>query len=564
MTDPQTPRPSTSTPSRTPSAVDAVAEAWVDTLCELAPETKVWLGRPEHEGRYGDLSPAGAEALADAARTALATLERTPPVDAVDDTTRTDLARELSLVVEQVEAGTHLDDVNVIASPGQSVRELLDLMPTESEQDWADVAARVARVPEALAGHVASLREGMARGRTVARRQVEATAAQLEANVGPAGFFATFVAGAPAELPDSLRRDLSVAASAASDAYAALVDVYRTEVLAHAREADGVGRERYELASRQFLGATIDLDETYEWGLEELARMVEEQERVAREIVPGGTVQDAVAHLDADPARRIVGTDALQRWMQRTSDRAVEELGRTHFDIPEPVRRLECRIAPSSTGIIYYTGPSDDFSRPGRMWWSVPDGVTEFATWRELTTVYHEGVPGHHLQIGQATYNRAELNTWRRVLAGTSGHAEGWALYAERLMERLGYLDDPADRLGMLDGQRMRAARVVLDIGVHLGKPRPDGEGVWDGDHALEFFRRHVNMNDEFVKFEVNRYLGWPGQAPSYKVGQRIWEQLRDAVALREGAAFDIKEFHRRALDLGGVGLDTLRHALLT
>ena len=121
------------------------------------------------------------------------------------------------------------------------------------------------------------------------------------------------------------------------------------------------------------------------------------------------------------------------------------------------------------------------------MWWSVPEGVTEFDTWRELTTVYHEGVPGHHLQIGQAVVNRGQLNTWRRQLAGTSGHAEGWALYAERLMQGLGYLDDPADRLGMLDGQRMRAARVVLDIGVHLGKPRPDGNGVWTGDYAFGF-----------------------------------------------------------------------------
>jgi uncharacterized protein (DUF885 family) len=159
--------------------------------------------------------------------------------------------------------------------------------------------------------------------------------------------------------------------------------------------------------------------------------------------------------------------------MQATSDRAVAELGKTHFDIPEEIRRLECMIAPTNEGGIYYTGPTDDFSRPGRMWWSVPEGVDSFDTWRELTTVYHEGVPGHHLQIAQAVYNRAELNSWRRLLAGSSGHAEGWALYAERLMEQLGYLDDPADRLGMLDGQRMRAARVVLDIGVHLGKPRP-------------------------------------------------------------------------------------------
>ncbi|MCU1405647.1 MAG: hypothetical protein JWQ43_1950, partial [Glaciihabitans sp.] len=257
------------------------------------------------------------------------------------------------------------------------------------------------------------------------------------------------------------------------------------------------------------------------------------------------------------------GTDALQKWMQNLSDTAVRELAGSHFDIPEKVTHLECMIAPTNEGGIYYTGPSDDFSRAGRMWWSVPEGVTEFNTWRETTTVYHEGVPGHHLQIAQAVLNRGTLNTWRRQLAGTSGHAEGWALYAERLMQDLGYLNDPGDRLGMLDGQRMRAARVVLDIGVHLGKTRPDGQGRWDADYALEFMKANVNMDEAFVRFEVNRYLGWPGQAPSYKVGQRIWKQIRDEVSLREGAAFNIKDFHRRALNLGGVGLDTLRSTLL-
>ena len=251
--------------------------------------------------------------------------------------------------------------------------------------------------------------------------------------------------------------------------------------------------------------------------------------------------------------------------MQSTSDAAVEALAGVHFDIPEKLRGLECCIAPTQDGGIYYTGPTADFSRPGRMWWSVPLGVTEFSTWRELTTVYHEGVPGHHLQIATAAVNRGSLNEWRRQLAGTSGQAEGWALYAERLMEQLGYLDDPADRLGMLDGQRMRAARVVLDIGVHLGKVRPDGDAVWSGDYALEFMRENVNMNEGFVKFEVNRYLGWAGQAPSYKIGQRIWEQLRDEAAAQAMASereFDIRDFHRRALDLGVIRLDTLQRAM--
>ena len=555
----------TTTP-RTPTAIDQVAEEWVDDLVLLAPTLGTYIGRNEANDRYADLSPEGQEHYASEVRRTLTKLEALQPVDAIDEVTKADLGSELRLELELHDAQWHLRDLNVIASAPQDIRSVFDLMPTASPDDWDVIAMRLGAIPAALRGYTATLREGIARGVTPARRQAVEVATQIERYTADDGFFAAFVAEAtPAEgeLPASLARTLADNASAARVAYDELRTFLATTLADAADEKDAVGRDLYALNSRRFLGATIDLDETYEWGIEELRRMVDEQTAIAHEILAGASVEEAVAHLEADQSRKLHGTDALQRWMQETSDRAVSELGATHFDIPEEIRTLECMIAPTQEGGIYYTGPTDDFSRPGRMWWSVPEGVTEFDTWRELTTVYHEGVPGHHLQIAQAVYNRAELNSWRRLLAGTSGHAEGWALYAERLMQQLGYLDDPADRLGMLDGQRMRAARVVLDIGVHLRKPRLDGQGTWDAEYALDFMRKNVNMSDEFVQFEVNRYLGWPGQAPSYKVGQRIWEQVRDAYQVRQGDAFDVKDFHKRALDLGGVGLDTLRTALL-
>ncbi len=551
---------------RTPTAIDALADEWVDTLSELYPTLATYIGRNEYNDRYPDMSPEGADRTADAVKATKRALQALEPVDAIDEVTKADLLGELSLDEELHESAWHLRDINVIDSAAQEVRQIYDLMPTETIEDWSVIARRLAAVPEALRGYATTLREGIARGVVPARRQVTEVATQIARYSAEDGFFTSFVAEADpedGELPASLARELEKAAAGARAAYDELREFLTGELAPAASEVDAVGRDLYALHSRRFLGAVIDLDETYEWGREELARMVAEQTAIANEILPGSTVEEAVAHLENDPARKLVGTDALQKWMQATSDRAIEELGKTHFDIPEKIRALECMIAPTQEGGIYYTGPTDDFSRPGRMWWSVPEGVTEFDTWRELTTVYHEGVPGHHLQIAQAVYNRAELNSWRRLLAGTSGHAEGWALYAERLMEQLGYLDDPADRLGMLDGQRMRAARVVLDIGVHLGKDRLDEPGVWDHDYALAFMQRNVNMPAEFVQFEVNRYLGWPGQAPSYKVGQRIWEQVRDAYKDAQGDAFSIKEFHKRALDVGGVGLDTLKSALL-
>src|SRR5690554_558105 len=550
------------TTQRTPSPIDEVAERWVNTLTDLDPTIATYIGVPGRLGEYGDYSPEGAEAKAEAARAALAELRACSPVHDVGRVTAADLGAALELELESHDARLHLRDLNVLASPATDIREIFDLMPTETEGDWSDIASRMGGVPDAVDGYIETLRRGIAEGVTPARRQVLAVA-ELTGRVGTAGGFFSEFAQQASDVPESLSATLSTNARQATEAYSRLTEFLRVELAASATEIDAVGRESYALHSRRFLGATIDLDETYEWGIEELARMRSEQEALAHEISPGASVEEAIAVLDSDPSRILHGTDALQAWMQDLSDRAVAELGQTQFDIPQEIRRLECMIAPTQNGGIYYTGPSDDFTRPGRMWWSVPVGITEFSTWRETTTVYHEGVPGHHLQIGQAVVNRGELNTWRRQLAGTSGHAEGWALYAERLMEELGYLDDPGDRFGMLDAQRMRAARVVLDIGVHLGKPRLDGKGSWDFDYALSFFRENCHESDPSTLFEVNRYFGWPGQAPSYKVGQRLWMELRDEARRSAGADFDVRSFHRDALALGGVGLDSLRSALL-
>ncbi|OCL32025.1 hypothetical protein BCR15_08245 [Tessaracoccus lapidicaptus] len=548
--------------TRTPTPLDQVADAYVDTLVRLSPIVATHIGAPGHDHELDDFSPAGMAAKADAAREALRQVEATEIVDDVDRVTAAAMRERLGLDVELFEAGEDYAQLNNIASPLQGIRDIFDLMPTATTDHWEVIAARMGAVPAAVDGYIESLRLAVDEGPAPAVRQMEIGIAQAEELAGEGSFWRTF--GASADLPESLAAALAANADGARAAYARLAEALR-DLAPRAPKADGVGRDRYQLLSRQFLGATIDLDETYEWGREELARIVAEQDEVAHQLYGDGTTADeAMRRLDEDVNRRLHGTDALQRWMQETSDAAIAALAGTHFDIADPIRTLECCIAPTQNGGIYYTGPTDDFSRPGRMWWSVPPGVEDFGTWREKTTVYHEGVPGHHLQIAQATYLSGQLNRWRSLICWVSGHGEGWALYAERLMEQLGFLDDPGDRMGMLDAQRMRAARVVLDIGVHLGKPAPDewGGGTWDGDKAWPFLKANVNMAEEFVRFELDRYLGWPGQAPAYKVGQRLWEQARDEAAARAGAAFDLRNFHRRALDLGSVGLDVLRDAL--
>ncbi len=548
---------------REKSAIDNLADSYLAQLAANYPSFATSIGLTSGAADMDDYSPAAIERDLKLNQSTLASLQALEPKDDVDQVTKDALSQQLNLDIEFHKAGLPYRDMNNIASPAQSIRDVFDLSPTATVTDWENIASRMRKVKDALAGYQQSLAIGFDKGDGPANRQLNEVITQVEQINQPEGFFHVFAKGATAdqELSVSLREELVAAAKVATDAYAAFGDFLRS-MLSKASEQDAIGRERYRLLSKRFLGAEIDLDETYQWGIEELARVVAEQEAVANEILPGASVAEAIAHLENDPATKLHGTDELQKWMQRLSDKAIEDLGKTHFDIAPPLRKLECMIAPTKHGGIYYTGPSDDFSRPGRMWWSVPEGVETFDTWRETTTVYHEGVPGHHLQVAQATYIRETLNDWRRLASWTSGHGEGWSLYAERLMDELGYLATPADRLGMLDGQRMRAARVVLDIGVHLGKPRLDGTGVWDFDYALDFMSQNVNMSPEFVRFEVTRYFGWPGQAPSYKIGQRIWEQIRDDYRARKGSEFDMKKFHSTALNLGGLGLDALKEAM--
>ncbi len=566
----------TSTDSHRPSTpIDAIADAWVLTLARLDPTAATGMGIAGYDHLWPDYSPDGHQEVAEAARAVLASLDAAAAVDEVDRVTVAAMRERLGLHLELHEADEILGELNNIASPIQGMRDIFDLMATATAQDWETIATRLGSLPQAAAGVAASLRLAASRGRVAAARQVAECIRQCEDLAGEESFFTGLVRSeavdaALAEAPDAagLASRLEEGAAAARTAYADLAEFLREELAPVAPTADAFGRERYALWSRFFLGAAVDLDETYAWGLAELDRVIAEQEEVAVQIAgPGASLADAIAVLDADPSRTLPDTTALQSWMQATSDAAIEALNGVHFDIPGPVLTLECRIAPTQSGAIYYTQPSDDFSRPGRMWWSVPKEVTSHTTWRERTTVYHEGVPGHHLQIAQTVFDRERLNSWRRLACWVSGHGEGWALYAERLMADLGFLDDAGDRLGMLDSQRMRAARVVLDIGVHLELPCPErwGGGTWDADKAWEFFHANVSMPESSLRFEWMRYLGWGGQAPAYKIGQRLWEQSRDealSAAEARGAEPDLKEFHRRALALGSVGLDVLREAL--
>jgi uncharacterized protein (DUF885 family) len=550
--------------------IDDLANRHVADWAPLNPTGATYVGIRGYDHELGDLSPAGYAAQAELTRRTLAELDVTEPDTESERIAQEAMQERLGLELARYEAGEATSEINVISSGLHDIRQIFDLMPIEGEAAMSNIASRLNKFAGALEDYKTTLRTAADQGHVSARAQMLEVGKQCDIWTDPHGdnFFHGLVDRLPAD--GALGAELRRGAASATAATAEFGQFLRDELACRGRDKQAAGRERYQLASQFFLGARVDLDETYAWGFEELARLEGEMRAVAARIVgPGASIDDAVRKLDEDPARNIQGKEAFRDWMQALADKAIGELHGTHFDIPEQVRRIECCLAPTSDGAIYYTGPSEDFSRPGRMWWAVPQGITEFSTWREVTTVYHEGVPGHHLQFGQTAVRAELLNRWQRLLCWCSGHGEGWALYSERLMDELGYLDDPGDKLGMLDGQAFRAARVIVDIGMHLELeiPRDNPFGFHPGERwtpalGWEFMRAHCRVPDENLRFELNRYLGWPGQAPSYKVGERIWLQARDDAKARKGADFDLKEFHRAALNLGSLGLDPLRSAL--
>ncbi|MFD6467594.1 DUF885 domain-containing protein [Streptomyces goshikiensis] len=545
-----------------------VADAYVDDLIAIDPLTGTYLGVAESSGKLPDFSPAGRAAEAELARTTLARLdaaERLPGADSDAERRCARLLRErLTAALAVHEADEDLRAVSNIHSPAHSVREIFPLTPADTEADWAAIAERLRAVPASFAGYRESLALGLDRGRLAGPRPTATFIEQLttwagQDDDGSRDFFGEFAADGP----QSLRAELDEAAAAATAAVAELRDWMRDVYApAVAGAPDPVGRERYARWSRYFNGTDLDLDEAYAYGWSEYHRLLAEMKTEAAKILPGAGPWEALKHLD-EHGTHIEGVDEVQAWLQGLMDEAIENLDGTHFELAERVKKVESKIAPpGGAAAPYYTNPSEDFSRPGRTWLPTM-GQTRFPVYDLVSTWYHEGVPGHHLQLAQWTHVADQLSRYQAGVGLVSANAEGWALYAERLMDELGYLKDPEQRLGYLDCQMMRAARVIVDIGMHLGleipadSPFHPGER-WTVDLAQEFFGLHSGRPADFIESELTRYLSMPGQAIGYKLGERAWLLGRDNARAARGESFDLKAWHMAALSQGSLGLDAL------
>ena len=559
--------------SSSASEVFRVADRVVERVCELSPITATFVGVAGHETELDDFSPAASERRLRMHEEALAEVAALSPSDPDDVLARTVMSERLEVGRELDRRGEVARTFGVIESPGQSIRQVFEVMPSSSPDDAPAMVERLRAVPASLSSWRETLEDLIRDESALARRHVVGVADQLRA-MAEGGFDDLATRCAQSCGVDAESSGLRDATEVATRAFGEMSQWLTTSCAPHCAGSPYVGEERYSLWSRYYLGMEVDPLETYQWGWAELARLNERMWQLAQVLAPGvASLAEVARRLDRDPRLVVHGTEELLDRLRTFTDGVVARLNGREFSIDERIQHCDVRLAPQgSAGAPYYMMPNEDLSRPGTTWYPTL-GHDEFPWWPLPSTWCHEAVPGHHLQLATVVINSHRLSRFQRLLGSTSGWAEGWALYAERLMDELGYFEEPAIEMGFLQGQALRAARVVVDIGLHLQLQAPEDFGelegmgdvsgrVWTPEMAVEtLVQRAIESRDMSVS-EVERYLAIPAQAISYKVGEREWLSVRDVERTRLGAAFSLRDFHDRALALGPVALTDLRALL--
>lgn len=542
-----------------------IADRLVDDILAISPMACTSVGVPGSDDCWDDLSPDGLSRINDLARSYRS--EIGPHLDHPEEDQRHAarvMAGFLDTQIDEYESGDYQYDLNHMACGFSRVRDIFDIMARDSATAWSNIAARLRTIGEPLSGWRRVLAEGIGQGRVVARRQVESVIEQAENLAGPESRFLDLLDEARAA--DLLTSELEEAAGVARREAAELARWLEEGYLPHGAHEDGVGEERYLRAAERFLGLTIDPAETYRWGWDEIARIRAEMTTEARLVDSDRGVAEVIELLENDPGHTVSRPEFCD-FIQARLDQAVADLAGAHFRVPDPIQRITVNTAPPGGALgAWYINPSADWERPGSVWYSLGD-KTRIPIWQEVSTAYHEGFPGHHLQVGTAMYQSERLSRVHRLFVWYPGYGEGWALYAERLMDELGYFERPEYRLGMLASQLFRAVRVVVDLGFHLGFPIPQSAPLhagekWNYDRAVDYVAQIGLQPKDVSESEVKRYLGWAGQAISYKVGEREILDIRNTRQQRPD--FELKSFHRHLLEGGELRLDHLRERMLT
>jgi len=541
------------------SQIFALADTLIERKAELNPLLATMHGVPGYETRLPDFSLARSAKEADLARSTLDALKSLTPIDETDRIAGAVIRERLESELDLHASYESQILFSVLESPASAIRQIFEVMPTSTPDELSAISARLAAIPDAHDSWRSSLRDLQAMGKSAAQRQVVGVAKQL-AEYGQ-GAYRNFAMRID---PTQSRRELSAAAIAADASCLELSQWLSDSYFSKANPIDAVGSERYARWARSYTGAALNLEETYKWGHAELDRINERMWELAKQIKPGAkSLTEVAKHLDDDEKYAIYGSDALLAKLREFTVVTTNEMNGTHFDIDERIRFCDARLAPEGTAAApYYIAPNEDLSRPGTTWFPTL-GHDRFNWWRLASTWYHEAVPGHHLQCATVIIEKERLSRYQRTEGWTSGYGEGWALYAERLMDELGAFEEPGVEMGFLSNQALRAARVVVDIGMHLGFTGPDGV-AWNAMSATKLMIERGLIETDFAESEVDRYLGLPGQAISYKVGERFWLEAREAARQRLGDKFSLKRFHAHALRLGPMGLDPFAAEMAT
>jgi len=546
-----------------PSALDQLADGFWERFLELSPISATINGDTRYDDRLPDPGPKGRserrQFAGDMRDAALAI-----PEDglSVEDRITRDVLRvigEIFLVQDDQRIDT-LQVVDQMGGPQTMLPQLCQFQAADTPERLELFLARLHAYPAYMAANRELLREALASGLTAPRVVAERTIAQLER------MLATPIDEAVVPSLVNVARDEDreairvVVRDEVYPADAAFLEALRGEYLAASRPANGIwsapnGEALYRTQVLRWTTLDLDPREVHQVGLDELETIETERRGIARAAGFGDDTAAYRASLAADPANQPASRDTLIARAEEDIERAVAAAPAMFRRIP----RSACRVIPveeykeRDAPFAYYYPPSADTTRPGTYYVNTFDLPSRTYS-RLASTTYHEATPGHHFQISLESENTG-LNRFRRFAARYAGGAyvEGWGLYAERLADEIGLYRNDAERFGMLDAQAWRAARLVVDTALHALR--------WTRQQSIDFLLS-AGLHETDAVIETDRYIAWPGQALTYKTGQREIERLRREISARDGASFDLREFHDQLLGHGSMPLATLAREL--
>jgi uncharacterized protein (DUF885 family) len=545
------------------ASVNDLSDRFWEAILELNPTTATVYGDERYADRLEDPSPAGrAKTRALMERTKQEAEAIAPDGLSIEDRiTRDMLVVIADLGIEEDTQGTHrLRVVDQIGGPQTILPQLCQFQPADTPERLEKFLTRLRAYPEFMAANAEILREGLSSGLTAPRIVAERTVQQLERLLAIPLEEAIVPAMAQVSNDADRQRVRDVVRDHVYPADAAFLDVLRGDYLAGTREEPGLwsapnGDSLYRTQIRAWTTLDLEPSEVHQIGLDELANVDAERRTIARSAGYGDDTKAYRAALAADPTNQPASKDELIQRAREDIERAMEvapgyfgRLPRAGCDV-KAVEEFKEKDAP----FAYYFPPSTDGSRPGIYYANGYDLPSRKFS-KLASTTFHEAVPGHHFQITLEMEN-PNLNTFRRLGSRMVGGAyvEGWGLYSERLADEMGLFRNDGERFGMLDAVAWRAARLVVDTGLHALR--------WDRQRSIDFLL-DAGLSETDSVIETDRYIAWPGQALTYMIGCREIERLRAEVAARDGSRFDLRAFHDAVLGHGSLPLATLAREL--